>query len=274
MNYNKKNVFWIFAVIYIIILAMIYSTNIIPEGNRLSMQEILFLIAPLVAVVAGFIAFRKFGFKTVQGKAIFLLTLGFLSSLLAEIIWDFFEIVLKIKPTPSIADFFYLLAYPFYIWAIISALDIGKIEWTKKKILFTVIPFILLALITFYFEIYGGYESYEPLLKNIITVSYGIADMVVLIMLLLMINLSQNFKGGMLERFWILFAIGFIFLWIGDIIYAVYFDQYNTPTWFYRQIDYLWILQYIICAYAFIHLSGSIDDMKKNISTFIKKNKH
>ena len=268
---NKKTIFWTLAIIYILTLVMIYSTKAVNEASRLDVQEMVFLIAPLFAVITGFIAFKKFGLKTAQGKAILLLTLGFLSSLLAEMIWDYFEIVLKISPTPSIADFFYLLAYPFFIWAIISALDIGKIEWTKKKVLLTIIPFVLLAGITFYFEIYGAYEAYEPLLKNMISISYGIADMIVLALLLLMINLSQNFKGGMLEKFWISFALSFIALWIGDIIYGIYFDQYNIPTWFYRQIDYLWILQYLICAYAFTRLSGSIDDLKKKIHGLSKK---
>src|SRR5215212_8071757 len=53
-------------------------------------------------------------------RAWFLLGMSFSMFLIGNLVWTYLEVVLHIKPFPSLADVFYLLFYPFVLWGLLT----------------------------------------------------------------------------------------------------------------------------------------------------------
>jgi len=236
---------------YIVCLIIAYSTTIIPEQSRLMVQNIVYLIGPLLATATGFYAIKKFGIKSVLGKTISYLTIGFFMFLISEIAWVIYENFLHIEPTDSLPGFLFFLAYPFFIAGILVQFDKHILFENKKRLIWSGASILVLIGISFYFTFYLGYNPQLPLVENIILLGYSIADMIIIIGLVIMINLSIHYAEGLLAKFWILLALTFSAQWIGDVLLAIFDVQYHVPVWAIRQIDYLWIVASLLAASAF-----------------------
>ena len=245
--------------IYIFSLVLAYSTTIIPEQDRLLVQDLIYFIAPLAALVSGIYAVRKFGMESLLGRTIFFFTLGYLLWFIGEIIWTVDEIVLHIEPTGSIADIFYLAAYPLFIIGILAQKDLGlAFKDTRKNILGAIAIAILLAFTIYLYAL--AYNPSSPLQENVLFIAYGIADTVIIIGLAIMINLSMRYRAGALGKAWALLALGFAAQWVADLLLAFHDKSYDQSQWISRQIDYFWIAHYLLAAYAFYLQTKTVDN--------------
>lgn len=261
----KKIVLGILIGMYGALLAIIYSTNLIPEGNRLIWQDISYLVGPVFAFCAAIYAFGKYGRKSIHGKSLQYIALGMAMFLIAELLWVYYEIILGETPSPSAADIFFLAVYPFLLYGIFNELKLGKISWTKKKVLTSAIILLALWPATYYFSIYLPYDSQLTFYENLVTVGYGVGDMVIVTALVILLNLSAEFWGGMLSKSWNIFAIGMLSRWLGDIAYAIYYGQYIAGELLYRQIDYLWMVNYFLMGYALLMQGSAMEKLKSSI---------
>lgn len=259
----KNTIPKILVFIYIVLAALIYSTNIISEENRLFWENTLYLVAPAVSVIAGIYVLRKFGIGSIHGKAILFITIGLGMWLSGEILWYIFESIIHTKVFPSVADIFYLAAYPFFLFGIFNEMKIGKIIWTKKRLIISLAIMAILSVVTFYHEIYCAYDPEAAFAENVIQITYGVANLVVIICLILLVNLSILFSGGAFSRSWIIFTIGMFLYWVADLLaYAIYWEQYEALNWFFRQIDYFWIISFLMMSYALLKQRMVIDGIK------------
>lgn len=269
-NY-KKIINYSLLIIFAFSLISVYSTSILNDESRIVWQNYLFNIAPLIALIAGIYTLKKYGIKSIHGKTILFLTIGVGLLFTGEMIWTFFELYLNIDPYPSIADIFYLLAYPFFFYGILNQLKLGKIDWNKKNISISIFMLVLLSIVTIYYGIYYAYDVESSFSENLVGISYGVGDLILLAATILIINLSLEFKGGVLSKAWILFGIGIYITWIADIAYAIYWEPYDELVWFFRQIDYLWIAGYLFMAYSFLIQTRVITELTNNFKS--SKNK-
>lgn len=248
--------------IYAIVLVAVYSTGLVAEENRAFVQNLVFLAAPAFALFFGMYASMKNGPSGVQGRTLFIATISLAFWLAGEIIWFIVESILKRDAFPSLADYFYLSAYLIFLTAILYNLKIAKLAWTAKRIYLSALLIAILTAITMYF-IRIAYDSGSTAYENFFLISYSLIDLVSLVILVLLLNMSLEFKGGVLSKSSTLLILAFLMTWAGDIMFSVFTTQYEEFSWAYRQIDYLWISFYIFVGYAFFMQAKAVDEIKE-----------
>lgn len=251
-------------VVYFIVIGYFYCTLQFP------LTEIVFLIAPLLAVIGGVCAVRAFGSKSPHGKALSYMTAGIALWFVGEIIWVLFKVVFHIDPYPSIADFFYLVAYPVLLIGVVKEISLGKIEWNwLRKAGFGAI-LVLVLLVFGYFGIYLSYNPEAVFLDNAIGFLYNFGDVFLIIGAALILMLAFEYQGGRLFTSWLCFLIGMIVMFAADILFAIFTEQYEAIVWLYYQIDLLYIVSYLFMAYALFDMCGIIREAESAIIQKIK----
>jgi hypothetical protein len=104
----------LFVAILILIGLSLFFANLTLDNSVFINTTV--LIAIFSSVAMSLITVLRLGFKSREGKYYLFLVVGIALWALAHTIWAYFELVLGIAtPYPSIADFFWLLGYPF-LW--------------------------------------------------------------------------------------------------------------------------------------------------------------
>src|SRR6185369_5807284 len=132
---------------------------------------------------------------------------------------------------------------------------IAKVNWkgiAKPTLFLFVLVSLLLAALVGYFGIYQAYKPAETLLSNSIAIGYGVGDLLLILVTVLLLVLVWEFRGGKLSRVWLIMFCGFIFTLVADILFAMYRLQYDMQIWFYKSLlDSFWIAGYLLFASAF-----------------------
>lgn len=254
-------------ILYLICLAVYWLQ--IGGIYAVPLRDIIYLFTPIAAITGGIFSFRATGFKNIRTKTVFFLTLGIICWFIGEVLWDYYELILKINPFPSIADIFYILAYPLMLIGLVHEIKISGISWKKiypAIVFLLVIISVLFTTVVLYFGVYLAYNPQETLLTNSIAMSYGIGDLLLIIANIFVLILAWEFRGGKLSRTWFGLFIGFIVMLIADILFGIYTDQYKAQIGIYRySIDSLYMLSYLIMAYILFNFGFSVRDAGKNI---------
>jgi hypothetical protein len=239
-----------------------------------SLQNSVVLFTSLVAVSGGVYAFMTYGFSGKRAMTILALTVGLSCWFVGEALWNYYE-ALGIMPFPSIADLFYLVAYPFLFIGLINEIRSAQIDWKKfsRSLLFLLgLTTILLSSIVLYFGVFLSYHASQPLLNNVIAMGYGIADLLLIIVTMLILVLVWEFRGGQLARSWIALFCGFVAMLIADILFAMFTNQYESHVGFYKSIiDSFFMLSYVLFAYGLFDFAFSLEDITHKFTSKHKK---
>jgi hypothetical protein len=156
----------------------------------------------------------------------FLLSLGLLANFAGQLCLAPFQVVRNETPFPSVADIFYVLAYPFLIAALLvllnayreSGFPIGSLAERALTLAgvgvigaFVAVPILRPVAAT------GG-----PLLDRILTVAYPVLDLVLLLPLALLLRIALKLRGSHAGEVWVLILSGIVFLCAGDICFAYF----------------------------------------------------
>jgi hypothetical protein len=226
------------------------------------LREGIYLSTSFFATVAGLFALRSFGLTSPRSRTLLFLTAGIGYWFLGEIIFDYYQYILGIDPFPSVADAFYLFAYPLLLLGLINEVISSQVQWRKihRGLLFLFISISLaLGVIVFYFGVFRAYNPEVSLLANAIVMSYGVGDLFLLTANLFVLLLAWEFRGGKLSRVWLFFFLSFVLNLVADVLYAVYEVEYESLLWFYKSlIDTFFIGSYLLFAYAMFDFGISI----------------
>lgn len=238
--------------VFVIFIALLNISGISSMYYPIS-ADILYLIIALFPVVAGFLVVKKYGLKGRYSKVLLYCTLGSIMYFIGEFLWIFYDQVLQIAPFPSYADVFYLLSYPFFILAIIY-----MIHLTDKM---PEIPFslfilsVIFLILTGYFQVFLAYDASAAIFENIILISYGIGDIIIIILLLGAYHIITEFQGGKIAYSALIFGIAFFSRYIADLLYSMFTSEYDLLILSYRNIDIFWVIFYLLITYYFmLHL--------------------
>jgi len=251
-------------VIFTLIFVLAYSTQVF--GDNQILRDILYLIAAVFPVLVGIYAVKKLSRKSILGKSLFYITIAYTCFFIGDLIW-IIDSYLKFSTTFSIPDLLYLLFYLFTILAILNWFKLSSISWTPKRKYFTIIISVLLSIVTFYLLMYQAYDSSESTFLNILYIGYGFGDLLLIIFAILLINLAITIKRGALYKSWFILVFALISLWLADILYALYNEQYDAGNLIARHIDYLWISFYIFGGFSILA------ELKSIFVPFLKKSK-
>lgn len=246
----------IFSILFLIFLINILIYAFRPLGEQFYIIANLFVILfSFLAFVSGAYAFKFHGLKSIQGKALFFITIGVLFWFLGETTWGLYEIAFGIRsPIASIADLFWLIGYPIFLLGLCYVCKITSIRISKTKLV------ILLALIIFLLT----FMTYliKPILINnemsfaekTITAGYVISDTILLIALLVSIT---YLLGGKIAKVWFIILLAIIMATVADIYYMNFLESYETG----NLIDLFWNFDYILLAFGFLYHRESVKEV-------------
>jgi len=169
-----------------------------------------------------------------------------LSWMAADYTWIIYERVLYIDPYPSLADFFYLIGYPFlFMFSVLYILPVKKALNSKiiiSAIAISVIVTLPTLEVTFMSE---EFDSDSDFLEVILATSYVLADSIVLVPAILGIVL---FFRGEVNFLWTLIFFGIISTVIADSVYVT--SQFDDSYYTGHPIDVLFIWTYVLFSFG------------------------
>lgn len=248
----KRSIFYTILAVYFVALAVLYFLRPFSESTTIVFQNIAYTLAPIIATLAGIGAYKKVSDAGMK-RFILFLTLAAGAWLVGELIWIYYEVIIAEVPYPGIADMFYLVAYPLMLLAIFSKVKLGNINMQSSKFILSFILIIALSIITFQVSIVSAYDLEATPLLNIVNLGYGIVDLMVLVAVLFLVNVTES---SAYSKAWgaLIFAMGIT--WVADILYSLNYDAYNEFLYPARYLDLLWVAWYLLIAYAFEQFKG------------------
>lgn len=256
--------------LYVVLYTLLGITEFGGEKLNYYILSFLFLLPSLIAVIYGFLIVQTYGLKAHHGKAFLYLTLGSVSFLLGELIWIIFYII-GIEPFPSIADFFYLLAYPLIFAGIYLEIVFTKAQINIKKFLALFSSLLVLSSLIFYISTFSEMLDYGTKFENIIAGLYSVADIILAFVALLLLVVLSEYKKGAIFYSWVYILISFVFMLVADLIFIYYYDIYEYNVLITTIADNLWILSYGLYAIGFISYYHILNRKKLEIIEKIKR---
>lgn len=259
---KKYLLFSILAVGFVMLFA-----NVAGQETATLAANILFVPIPAVLVVLSIIIAKRFSVKGKHGMSwIFFVGLA-TSWFIAEQLWIVYELVYKIDPFPSTADFFYVAGYPFLFLFSLYYLKPLKDAISKKTIAYASLAAMTLLIPSLYMA-YDADSQIGPF-EVALALSYPIADTIVLIPAL--IGVILFFKGEV-NFLWSLVCIAIVLNVAADTGFLITSmnDSYYTG----HPIDILYLWAYILFSFGvYSHIqifkkhnpwikSQSLDDLR------------
>lgn len=266
---KKREIKSLFIFSLYLILALITFSYIYLPANFEDYSLLLnffFLLAPLAAIFCGLFAVSVYGGKSPNGQVFSLLTFSLLLFFLGEFFWMLLEDILEASAFPSIADFFYFLAYPVFLWGVIKAIKNSKIKISKCQ--FYLLGSLALIVFLVVGQLYLKLNSFNTLLENIFGLWYVFSDVMLLASIVLVVMILKEYRGGQITRPWVILAYGILSMFFADFFFLVFLEKYEEFLPPYLYIDLLWSLSYLLFALAFFYagyIAQSLGDPKEQM---------
>ena len=183
------------------------------------------LIFLLMAAVFAWTSARAFEPGNPVRPAWRLLAAGTLSFFLGQLTYAPYQLVLnRDPPFPSVADVFFMLAYPLFVGALFAFIrgyqEVGYPVGTAGS------RWAIAGLVAAACAV-AGYFVLRPVvlgpstgIEKLLNVAYPILDFVLLIPTALLIRMALAMRGGAAWRIWAALLAGFAFLCVGDLLFA------------------------------------------------------
>lgn len=221
---TSLKIVYIISSIIVLVLIYIWFSGIFTEEQWYEayiFQDVVTIVSAALAFI--FILYIAILYKpsTYAGKIWLLFALGFLAWTIGEIIYIYYEFFTDIDPFPSIADFFYLIAYlPISIGLIMQSRLI-KIPLSTQEKIIIVLLFAVISIVVFITVIFLPIQEVYPIPEEeivayIVGVLYPICD---LILILFVFVVFIKMRHGKINVAWMLLLIGFLLDTTGDILY-------------------------------------------------------
>lgn len=257
----------IFLFVFFVFTAGVYlnSTNF---TQGFSFSDSLYLAASLIPFLGAVYALKLYGMGGNRGTPLLFITLGFGSLFIGELLWAIFE-YRGLDPFPSIADYFYILMYPLLSIGLIKEIkflkDEEKSETLFLKGIMIFIGIILVGLVG-YFGVYQAYDMEASLLENTVVIAYGVGDLLFIMLALLVLKLTEEFKGGRLFFAWLAFFLGLIAMLLADVGFAMFTDVYEEGiAVVVRSLDLIWLASFLLLGYGMFSIGNIAKQAHKMI---------
>jgi hypothetical protein len=171
----------LFVAILILIGLYLFFANLTPDKSTVFIDTTV-VIAIFSSVTMSLITVLRLGFKSREGKYYLSLLVGISLWALAHTIWAYFELGLGIAtPYPSIADFIWLLGYPFlwyhyyYSFRIWKQTRIIRLRSLFISVISTSVLVGLLIYISLQGSDEGGFDLTTIIVGNLYLVGDGVS---------------------------------------------------------------------------------------------------
>jgi hypothetical protein len=187
-----------------------------------NMLQIGFSLVPLVfAALSLRVNRRDRWFGRVDG----LLFVGFLFWFLGEFTWSFYALYLGIEiPYPSVADVFWLVAYPFVILGMVVYVAPFKSAISRRRLLVALVVSVLAAGLVAGGLVLPVLSFSGDMFSDIVGLAYPMLDVALLFASIMGVML---FWGGKITRGWYWLTAGAVLMSVADILFS-YFTAAGT----------------------------------------------
>jgi len=230
--------------------------------------NIFYLMSPFLAVCFGIYAFLTYRISNAHGQALGLIGLGLLFFFVGDFIFFWYQFVSHTNPYPSMADVFYLTAYPLLFAGFIREATVHKVNWrnfNKLVLILIILILLFLAIIVSYFGVYLAYTAGDSKLSNFISIAYGVGDLILIVPSLFILKIALDYRGGKLFYSWALMLLGLMSMLTGDILFAIFKNSYTALVWPYTLIDIAYVASYLLFAYSFYYTGRVIKDLHQKM---------
>jgi len=251
--FTKKNIhlLYVISIIFLVIISIVWLI-----GNSLFTEEQSFearlfqdiIIVGSIALATVFLFYLSILYKpsTSVGKVWLLLALGALGWTIGESTFSYYELFTDIEPFPSIADFFYLIAYIPLSMALILQMVHMDITLAKKEKIVIAIVYALICVFVIVTVIVIPIQQASPIPQSevfayFVGALYPILD---LILILCVFVVFAKIRHGKVNTAWILLLIGILITTIADIIFN-WVETLNVPEQLFYPYDLLFIISYV-----------------------------
>jgi hypothetical protein len=213
--------------------------------------DIAVVLFGLIAFLAAVYAYRIYGIRSNQGKAILLLASGILFWFLGEFTWMYIEVILSEEvPIVSVADVFWLTGYPLFFAGAFLAWRTFSAPITKeKKMLIAVTAIAVFSVVVVGVIIPVLSDTEMSALEFAVTAGYVISDLILLIMFMILII---SFFGGKFAKPWMFISAGSILSVVADMVYMTGIYESGSI------VDILWELEYMLIAFGLFYYRESV----------------
>ena len=214
--------------------ALIAAGTLIPEAVRRTLLTPHVMQALGAIVKLGFLLLAAvFGWRTARAfedgnpvrPAWRMLALGMLAFFLAQLTYAPYQVVLNEDPPyPSVADVLFMLAYPLLIAALFAFIrayrDAGYPVGSAGS-RWALGAAVAAACAAIGWVILGPVVRADtPPLETVLNVAYPVLDFVLLVPTALLIRTTAALRGGAAWKVWAALLAGFVFLCVGDVLFA------------------------------------------------------
>jgi len=261
---------FLYTIFLLIVLALHCIFTALNQENAGMIVDFLYLLAPVSAFLMGILLLRNLGTKNPLGFSILFLILGMLAFSVGEIIWFFLAHILQAEPYPSIADIFFLVVYPISLIGIILKIKFEKIAWSlaffKKFTPLILVLGVLIALVA-YFGIYNAYVPEDNLASNVISMLYGVGDLVLIFGCFLIVVITIEYKGGKMFSPWILTTLSYSILLVADVLFSANKDAYEMNGMLKMAIDVIWMAGYFVFGLGMLNFLEIVQSQQDKIKS-------
>jgi hypothetical protein len=181
---------------------------------------------------------------------------GSIAFFLAQLSYAPYQLVLNQDPPfPSLADVLFMLAYPLFVAALFAFMrayeEAGYPVGSARTRWLVAAAVAACCAVVGYFILRPVILGPSSGMAKLLNVAYPVLDFVLLIPTVLLIRMTLAMRGGVAWKMWAALLGGFLFLCVGDILFAY------LPTIGRAGVDPLihamYILSYALTAYGVLH---------------------
>lgn len=204
-------------------------------------SEVLILF-PLITCMSAFIIAGINKMSKTFGRSFFILGIGYFLIFVGETIYTIEDLALNVSPYPSIADVFFISAYPFQIVYVIIHIRYFQSEIKKSAI-------VGMFLLTLFLTLTYFFISSDVLSDQSFELFYG-SFFVMLSAATLSITAygASLFRGGFIATSWFVLLTGLVINTGADVWYyhLEAFNQYDPKS----PVNALWFAGYWLVTYS------------------------
>jgi hypothetical protein len=188
-----------------------------------------------------------------------LLGLGLLSWLVGELAEALYLVATGgVDPFPSLADLFFVLAYPAIVASFLLFLRAYRAAGLSVEKDGATLPLIVITAVVGYVVLAPIVRSEAPFVERFVSAAYAALDLVALVPLLLLLRLTWRLRGGSVWKVWAGVLFGFLLAFLGDVSFAYFLTRAEAGIGpLSDDLDFLanlmYLLSYLVIARGTLH---------------------
>lgn len=154
------------------------------------------------------------------GRVDIFLSVGFLFWFLGEFTWSFYALYLGIEiPFPSLADVFWLVAYPFVLIGMVAFVAPFKEAVNRRNILPASVVSVLATVLIVVGLVLPVLSFSNDMFGNVVSLAYPMLDTALLFAAVMGVMV---FWGGRIARGWYWLTAGAVLMSLADILFSYF----------------------------------------------------